>query len=149
MKAVLVSVVVLFSASVFAGGVEMKKAKKSGDEKIAEEVKKFKEKCGTDLKVESKHEEASKIKEEGRDEANMVSVAGSICGEVVYALTSLCSDADYKEEVAKVKTVKCMPKKFEKRPYWAVKKDGATISVEHNPTTSNYSEGIDMFKKLF
>ncbi|MCC6138925.1 MAG: hypothetical protein IT287_09845 [Bdellovibrionaceae bacterium] len=148
MKMILMTMMVLLTTVSYAGVAE-KKAVKEGDAKIAEYTAQVKQKCGVDIKVDSKHVDAGKLKEEGRDEANMISVAGSICGEVMYALAQICGDEDYKIEIAKIKNVKCIPKKIDKSPYWVVKKDGATITVEHNPITSYYSDGIGLLKKLF
>jgi len=141
--------VAAFCSSVVFAGVAENKAKQAGDKAIEDKVAAYKTACGADVKVESAHLDAGKIVVERRTEANVIAVAADVCAEAVSALGSLCKDADYKAEVAKIKTIKCTPKKIEKAPYWEVKRDGTTISVTHAPTNSYYIEGIALLKKLF
>ena len=141
--------VVFATAPSFAQSVKIKKAVREGDEAVAAAAATLKEKCGVAIQVTSKHMDAGKIKEDGRDEANMISVAGSLCAEVVTTLAEVCADEDYKAEIAKLKTLQCVPKKMEKRPFWIAKLNGTNLVVEHSPTTSNYSDGREELKAAF
>ncbi len=149
MKHLMILIIVLSAQFAFAGVLE-KKAVKAGEEEIAEKVVKFKQACGTAVTVKSNHAMAEKMVMDGRTPDNMISVAGGLCAGYVSTLADMCGDADYKEEIAKLKTINCTPSaKMTKSPYIAVKKDGATLSIEHNPTTTAGSTTYDVIKAAF
>lgn len=141
--------ILIFTVSTGYAGVAETKAKKEADAAIQVYVDKVKKDCGSTLKVDYKHELATKVEDSGRDNANKISVGGSICAEVVSVLAELCADADYKPEVAKVTKLECKPTDFKQKPYWKAKKAGATITVELHPFNSYYSDGREDIKKLF
>lgn len=138
----------MFGISASAQTVKMKKAIKEGDDEIAEQLKKFSEKCGAKAKVTSAHKDAGSIKVEGRDPENIVAVAGKQCGSTLYYMAELCGDADYKAELAKIKEVKCTFKMMDKRPYWIPTKSGTVISFTLHPTTDGSDEGMKALKDL-
>ncbi len=146
----LVSTLILLAFQASFAGVAEKKAIKEGDAAIAEYVVSFKTKCGTDVSVKSNHAAAEKMKEDGRTPDNVISVAGGICAGYVGTISDLCSDADYKEEIVKIKTITCNPNQsLSKSPYFKVSKDGATLKMEHHPTTLDNSGAYTAIKSVF
>lgn len=135
-----------FAAS--ADTVKMKKAIKEGDEAITEQKDAFNKACGGKIKVSSKHKDASTMKVDQSDPENNVVMAGKRCGDVLYAMAQLCSDADYKAEMAKITELKCAPKAFEKKPYWVFEKKGTVLNVSTHPASDGSSEGIEALKNM-
>jgi hypothetical protein len=135
--ALFMAIVIAFTGSTAFAGVAEKKAQAKADKSISEGQQSVKSKCGKDIKVEFKHEDAAKIKVDGRDAANVIGVAGSLCGTVLSFLGEMCSDNDYKEEIVKLTLIKCVPTDMKKSPYVSAKKDGTTLEVKHHPVMND------------
>ena len=139
----------LFLSSTSMASVKEKKAAKAAMESVNDELADYKEKCGTSVKVDFQYDKAKAITIEGRDSVNVIKTAGSVCAEIVDRLGDQCNDADYKEEIVKIKTVKCIPTDIKSKPYWEVKLSGETLEVKHAPVNSPGSDGTDYLKDAF
>ncbi len=135
--------------SAFAGVAE-KKAVKEGDEQIAKNVKIITEKCGGTPTVKSAHASAESMTYEKSLPSTLISGSGNACASLISTLASLCSDADYKEEISKLKTISCTPDvNLIKTPFMAVKKDGANLNITHHPFKNSSSEAWNALKAAF
>ncbi len=127
------------SAGAFAG-VKDKKAKRASDETVTKTVTKTISACGNkELKVEIVWADYDKfvadpktVKEMGSDQKNWVfAKAGKRAEATLKALSSLCADKDYKEEIAKLKSIKFHPAAGYKtgKTAFTLSKDSASIKV--------------------
>lgn len=146
----LVTILVILSAQFTFAGVLEKKAIKAGDEAIAEKIKKFSKNCGAQITVKSNHTLAEKMIMDERTPDNMIRTSASVCADHISTLANLCEDKDYKEEIAKIKTINCMPNKaLDKTPFIKVKNESNTYSIEHNPITNDPSGSYQAIKASF
>lgn len=149
MKTLFMTLILLSLQTTFAGVAE-KKAIVAGDTEISEYTKKMNTACGGKITVKSNHVAAQKTPEDGRDGANMITTAASVCASRLSNLASLCGDADYKEEIAKLTTVVCEPDStLKKNPYVSVTNKGNVLTIKHNPITDGSSSAYDAIKAAF
>lgn len=98
MKFVSLMILASLSTGAFAQGVKLKKAWDDAKSETSAELPRFKEKCGTDVKITFDE------KSFGTDNVNVA----SWCKDTVSAAAGLCEDKDYKDAIAKgVKTINC------------------------------------------
>ena len=151
MKNLLTATLLIFATTTATAGVAETKAANAGNEEIATQVAAYTKACGKTIKVVSKHADAGKMKIAGEDRTpdNMIGVAATGCGEVVSVLAYLCADKDYKAEIVKLTTLKCVPSATDKPAVWKITKAGNVMTVNHYVVRSYYTEGIDEMKKAF
>jgi len=130
---------VCLSTGAFAG-VQDKKAKRTSDETVAKTVTKTIAACGNkELKVEIVWADYDKfiadpknVKDFGSAKTQFIySKAGNRAEATLNALITLCADKDYKEEIAKLKSIKFHPQAGYKsgKTAFTLSKDGTSIKV--------------------
>ncbi len=160
-KTLVAALAVSLSSGAFAG-VKHKKAKRASDEAVAKSVTKTVAACGNkDLKVEIVWADYDKfiadpanVKEIGGAEKThwVLAKAGNRAEVSLAAISSLCADKDYKEEIAKLKSIKIHPQAGYKKgkTAFSLSKDGTSIKVvAGHYYTRSASDFKSLIKKLY
>lgn len=161
MKPTLITAIVLATLSTGAvAGVKEKKAMRAADAKVAEQIVTTKQACGNtqlDVTIDWEKfnimiaENETTLKEKRYQEQWVLSHAGDRTASVIEALGKICnSDADYKEELAKLTKVVVhpLPKFSDYRS--SFKLDGTTIQVASGHyMTRNADDYTKPIKALF
>jgi len=161
-KTMAAALAVCLSTGAYAG-VQEKKAKRASDAVVAKNVTKTVAACGNkELKVEIVWADYDKFIADEKNAKEIASnkgqpkwifaKAGDRAKATLQALASLCGDKDYKEEIAKLKSIKFHPQAGYKSGKTAFKlsKDGTTITVAaghyFSRTSSDFKGSL---KKLY
>ncbi|MCB9061329.1 MAG: hypothetical protein H6622_07395 [Halobacteriovoraceae bacterium] len=136
MKFVILTIALALSSASFAG-IKDKKAKKMATETATSEVSKFQEVCGASgvtLNIDFKNWESKyDYKKLGNDKSKVIGWVGSLAKEVLDKMWRLCKkDADYKAEIAKIKTIKVsgLDSQDEKYSKFKIADGGKTFIME-------------------
>lgn len=114
MKRLVAITVALFafsSLSAEAGKVQINKAKRAAEAKVAEALTKARQVCGNPNLTATiewgAFDRASdaELKKIGRTRLNVIGIFGGHAANVLGDLATLCKDADYKAEIAKLRAV--------------------------------------------
>lgn len=133
---IVVSTVILLSTQNLLASVKDKKAVDEGNKQIEEAKTLFKDKCGSDITVNSAHDKAGSLVYPDRDSSNIIGVAGGSCAGYIRSIGGFCEDKDYKDEISKLKTITCVYKKIDKKPYLTVQKSGTSLTMTMDAITS-------------
>jgi len=155
MKKIVLSIVALMTVSFSAqAGIKDKKAMKTATEVMNSAIAKVKTSCGSS-KLEGKIDWSNwdtydyKKMSIGRGKDAVLTNAGTLLNGVIGEMATLCKDADFKEEIAKVTSIAVSGNKDQSYRYADFKLDGTTLNMVLNADTVGSWKNKDSLKKVW
>lgn len=152
MSVAVVLATTMFATFAFAKAVD-KVALAKATEKIEEEKQYVKEKCGATLTVTYDSVAAAKTAEADVDSKNAIENNGGICAGLIRTLGDLCDKslrkeseaAVFKEAIAAIKNVSCVPTSDKKDIKGRFDVSGSTLNLKWQ---NNYNQSSDFVESL-
>ncbi len=150
-KIVLGALIISLSSYTFAG-IKDKKAMKGSEAKVTTAAAAAKTACGN-AKLDAKFDWANwskyDYKKLGKDKSDIIRFAGGLAESVIGEMANLCKDADYKEELAKITSIKLSGKDDQTKMYAAFKLDGTTLNIKLNADGVSSWKNADLLKAVW
>ncbi len=142
---------VSFSAQ---AGIKDKKAMKTATTMMESAITKVKTSCGNaklEGKIDWSNWDTYKYEDMSlnRSKDAVLTNAGTLLEDVIGEMATLCKDADFKAELAKITTINVSGKKDQKSMYIGFKLDGTTLNMDLNADTIGSWKNKDLLKKVW
>ncbi len=135
-------------------GIKDKKAMKAASEVMEEALVKFQSACGNDgssCEIDwSSWDGYDYDKMSGnRSKEEVIESAGTLLSDVIGEMASLCSDEDYKEELATITALAVTGKEDQDSMYVDFSLDGTTLNLALNADAYGSWKNADLLKEVW
>lgn len=135
-------------------GIKDNKAKKAASEAMEEALAKFQSACGSDgssCDIDwSSWDGYDYDKLSGnRPKEDVIANAGTLLSDVIGEMASLCSDDDYKEELATITKIAVTGKEDQDSMYVDFALDGTTLNMALNADAIGSWKNADLLKEVW
>lgn len=149
---ILLGVLILSLSSYAFAGIKDKKAIRDSETKITTAAASVKTACGNaklDTKVDWAQWDKYDYEALGRKKDVILRFAGGVTEKVLSLMVSLCEDADYKAEVAKITSLKISGKADQSESHAAFTLNGSTLDIKLNADGSFWLKNEDLLKAVW
>ena len=156
-KLIIGFIALVLTSSAFAGVAE-KKAKRKLIESTNSNLTSTQKKCGnSQMKVEFDFDKYKAFMKANAEKLGTTHFAYSYADrntyQVLTGLSDLCKDADYKEEIGKLRTIKVIPNSNydDQKSNFKLSDDGKTLTavLQTNSRTRSYSDYVKQMKSAW
>lgn len=135
-------------------GIKDKKAMKTATATMTAAMEKAKTSCGNaklEGKIDWSNWDTYKYEDMSmnRSKDAVLTNVGTLLEEIIGEIATLCKDADFKEELAKITTIAVSGKKDQTSMYIDFKLDGTTLNMALNADTIGSWKNKDLLKKVW
>ncbi|HED36142.1 MAG TPA: hypothetical protein ENJ08_18255 [Gammaproteobacteria bacterium] len=135
-------------------GIKDKKAMKAASEAMEEALAKFQTACGNDgssCEIDwSNWDNYDYDKMSGsRPKEDVIESAGTLLSDVIGEMATLCSDEDYKEELATITKIAVTGKEDQDSMYVDFALDGTTLNLALNADAFGSWKNADLLKEVW